>query len=211
MSSQKGVALVFVDHIGARPDRLLLEAFGADLLVIGLGQDIAGQERHPHEEGRLVTHDVGGDPISLDFVIAGGRPDERYGIGAVLRPRAFERPHDVLGRERRPVVPFDVRANVHPKLGLVVVPAPRGQEARLEREVRHLPDILVEDGAIDGLDAWIDSGGTVRRIERRQVDVIGDGERVLGPRPNGAPSEKFGEKRARAERQGLAPSDLHHP
>ena len=38
---------------------------------------------------------------------------------------------------------------------------------------------------------------------------LGDGERVLGPRPNGASGEKLGEKRARAERQSLAPSDLH--
>ena len=50
----------------------------------------------------------------------------------------------------------------------------------------------------------------VRRIERGQIDVKGDGERVLAGRANGARGKQVGEKRARAERQGLAPSDLHH-
>ena len=52
---------------------------------------------------------------------------------------ALERPDDVLGRERRAVVPDDALAHVHPDLGLVVVPAPVGQQAGLEREVGFWP------------------------------------------------------------------------
>ncbi|MBN9183266.1 MAG: hypothetical protein J0I66_09765, partial [Microbacterium sp.] len=57
--------------------------------------------------------------------------------------RALERPHDVFGRERRAVVPDDAFSNVHPDLGLVVVPAPSGKQARRERKIGVLADRLI--------------------------------------------------------------------
>jgi hypothetical protein len=137
LEPEEGVALILVDHIGARADRLLLEAFRADFLVIGLGQHVAGKERHPHEEGRLEADGVCSNPIAVDLVIAGGRPDEGNGIGAVFLAGALERPDDILRSQRRAVLPLDVLSNVHPELRLVVAPA---------RQAVRIPGLSVRSG-----------------------------------------------------------------
>ena len=61
LQPQERVALEFLDHVRAGADRRLLETFGADLLVIGLRQHVAGEERHPFEQGRIEFLDVAGD------------------------------------------------------------------------------------------------------------------------------------------------------
>ena len=105
LQPQERVALIFVDHVGAGADRLLLEALRADLGVIGLRQHIAGEERHPLEDGRIEILDVGRDAIAFDLEIAERGPDEGDGVAALRVAGALDRPDDVLGRQRRAVVP----------------------------------------------------------------------------------------------------------
>ena len=110
------------------------------------------------------------------------------------------------GVERRAVVPNDAFAHVHPGLGLVLVPAPLGQQAGREREIGVLADVLIEDRAVDRLDGRIDRGRADGRIERRQVDVEGDGQLVARPAParrrrRSNPDRKLAPPRASAWRR----------
>ena len=119
-------------------------------------------------------------------------------VAAVRLAGALERPDDVLRREGRAVMPGDAFAHVHPHLGLVVVPAPVGEQARLEVEVGLLADVLVEDRAVDRLDRRVDGGRPDGRIEGRQVDVVGDGHRVaLGAPANAAACKHAGPSEGR--------------
>ena len=70
LEPEKRVALERVDLVGTGADRRLLETFRADLLVIGFGQNIGGEEGHPFEQGRLEFQDVAGDGIAVDLVVA---------------------------------------------------------------------------------------------------------------------------------------------
>src|SRR5271155_5272898 len=179
---QISVALVGVDHVGAGADRILLEAAWADLLVIGLRQHVAGEERHPLEDDGIVLLDVGGDALAVDLEVVDAGPDERYRVAAIGLARALDRPHDVFGRKRGAVMPDDIFADVHPDLALVVVPTPTGKQAGLERQIRFLTNILIEDRAIDRLDRRIDRRGPDVRVKGRDIDVVGDAERVADRR-----------------------------
>ena len=75
-------------------------------------------------------------------------------------------------------MPEDAFTDSHRHLGLVVVEAPFGQQARLEAQVRRLADILIENGAVDRLNGRIDRRRATGRIEAGQIDVKGDCQRV---------------------------------
>ena len=182
LETQIGVALIGVDHVRAGADRRFLEALRADLFEVGLGQHVAGEERHPLEEHRVVLLHVGGDALAVDLEVVDAGPDERDWIAAVRLAFALDRPNDVFRRERGAVVPDDVFPHVHPHLALVVVPAPGGEQAGLEGEIGLLADVLIEDRAIDRLDGRIDRGRPDLRVEGRQVDVVGDVECAAGGR-----------------------------
>ena len=191
--TEERIALILVHHVGAGADRLFLEPFRADLLVVGLRQNIAGQERHPFEDCRIELLDVGGDAIAVDLVVAETAPDELNRIAGLRVARALQRPNDVSRRKRRTVVPDDPFAHVHPGLGLVVVPAPFGQKPGSEGKVWILADVLIVDRPIDRLDGRIDRGGSNGRIERRKIDVIGDRQRVARLRGrDSSAKQKFG-------------------
>ena len=134
LEPQIGVALVGVDHVRAGADRLLLELLRADFLEISLRQHVAGEERHPLEDDRIVLLHVGGDALAIDLEVVDAGPDERHRVAAVRLGLALDRPHHVFGRERCAVMPNDTFAYVHPNLALVVVPAPGGEQAGLERK-----------------------------------------------------------------------------
>ncbi|ENN87229.1 hypothetical protein RHSP_24919 [Rhizobium freirei PRF 81] len=108
-------------------------------------------------------------------------------------------------------MPGDALADVHPDLGLVVVPAPGRQQARLKLQVRSLADELVEDRAIDRLDRRIDRRWPCSRVERGQVDVEGDGQRAgFGCFHRRPACENPSNECCCAEAQGLAPSKRCH-
>ncbi len=108
-------------------------------------------------------------------------------------------------------MPGHAGADVHPHLGLVVVPAPGGEQPRLEREVRLLADELVEHRAIDRLDGRVHRRGTGGRVERRQVDVVGDGERVARRgRGEAALGDHGRQERAGSCRERLATVQCQH-
>ena len=117
LEPHEGVALEFLDHVGAGADRRLLEAFGADLLVIGLRQDVAGQERHPLEIDRVELHDVAGDLVAVDLEVVDVLPDELDRVAGLLVAGALQRPDHVLGREGRAVMPGHAFAHRHHDLG----------------------------------------------------------------------------------------------
>lgn len=171
------IALVFLDHIGAGADGTCFEAFGADLCVIGLRQDVTGQERHPFEQRRVEFLDVAGDHIVGNRKITYLRPHEIDRIAGLGVRGALQRPDDVLGAEGRPVVPGHALAHLHLDLLVVVGPAPFGDQAGRERQVRLLGDVLVEHRLINALDRRIDRRGSGGRIPGRQVDVVGDRQR----------------------------------
>ena len=52
------------------------------------------------------------------------------------------------------------------------------EQARLERQVGILRDVGIEDRLIERLDGRVDCRTADRRVEGRQVDVIGDGQRA---------------------------------
>ncbi len=178
LQPQERVAFERIDLVGAGADRRLLESFGADFLVIGLRQDVTGEERHPFEQRRLELQHVAGNGIAVDLVVADLGPDELDRVAALRVGRALQRPHHVVRRHRRAVMPGRALAHLHADFGAVGVPAPFGQKARLEREIRRLADIGIEHRLVDRLDRRIDRGQADGRVERRQVDVIGDGERT---------------------------------
>ena len=210
LEPQIGVALIGIDHVRAGADRLFLEALRPDFLEIGFRQHVAGEERHPLEQHRIVLLDVGGDLLAVDLEVVDAGPDERYRVAAVRLALALDRPHHVFGRQRRTVMPNDAFAHVHPNLALVVVPAPAGEQAGLEREVRLLADILIEDRPVDRLDGRVDRGRPGLRIERRQVDVVGDVERGAD---GGAGKARRRQQRAEetaARREGLTTREIEH-
>ena len=210
LEPQVGVALISVDHVGAGADRLFLEALGADLFVIGLGQHVAGEERHPLEEHRVVLLHVGGDAMAVDLEVVDAGPNERHRIAAFRVAFALDRPNDVFGRKRRAVVPDDILPHVHPNLGLVVVPAPAGEQAGFECQIGFLADVLIEYRAVDRLDRRIDRGGPDVGVEGRQVDVISDVERVAGGGAGKAPRRQQRCKEAAARREGLTTRNVEH-
>lgn len=69
LQTDEGVPLELFHHVGAGADGGGLEALGADLFVIGLGQDVAGEEIHPLEDRRVELGDVGNDLVALDPVV----------------------------------------------------------------------------------------------------------------------------------------------
>ena len=170
--AHESVALVFLDHIGAGANRRGFEAFGADLSVIGFRQDIAGQERHPFEQGRIEFLDVAGDDVVGRDEIVDFRPDEIDRIAGLRIGGALQRPDDVFGGERRAVMPGRALAHFHFYFLVVVGPAPFGDEAGRERQIRFLRDILIEHRLIDALD---------RRVDRRHGPSAGshDGRLTL--------------------------------
>ena len=167
LEPQIGVAFVGIDHIGAGADRLLLEALRAYFLEVRLGQNVAGEEGHPLEDDRVVLLHVGCDALAVDLEVVDAGPDERDRVAAVRLGLALDRPDNVFRRERRTVMPGNAFAHVHPHFALVVVPAPAGEQAGLESEIRLLADILIEDRAVDRLDGWVDRRRPGLRIERR--------------------------------------------
>ena len=176
LEPQECVALEGVNLVRAGSDRRLLKTFGADLLEIGFRQHIAGEERHPLEQRRLEFQHIAGNGVAVDLVVADFRPDELDRIAAFRVGRARQRPDHVFRRHRRAVVPDRILANLHRHFRLIRVPAPFGQKTRLERQIRRLADIGVEDRLVDRLDGRIDRGHADRRIERRQIDIVGDGQ-----------------------------------
>ena len=193
-----GVALELLDHIGAGTDGCRLEAFGTDAFVIGLGQDVAGQEIHPLEDRRVELGDIGDDLVALDAVVGQRAPDELdraagFGVGD-----AGQRPSHVFRRQRAAVMPGHAVTDGHPDLGLVVVPAPFGQDAGGGFQVGLLQDVLVEDRLIDALDRRVHSAWADGRIPGGQVDVIGDDQLFDGL---GASGKSESAKRKRGSRK----------
>ena len=123
---------------------------------------------------------------------------------------ALDRPDDVLGRERRAVVPDDVLSHVHPDFALVVTPTPGREQSGLEREIWLLADVLIEDRAIDRLDGRIDRRRAGLGIEGRQVDVEGDVECAAGGRNGKALRRKQCCQKAAAGRERLTTRDVEH-
>src|SRR5262249_61648748 len=111
----------------------------------------------------------------LEVVDAG--PNECDRVAAVRLGLALNRPDNVFRRQLRAVMPDYAFADVHPDLGLVVVPAPAGEQAGLEGEIGLLADILIEDRAVDRLDGRVDRRRPDLRVERWKVDVVGDVQR----------------------------------
>src|ERR1700722_2145164 len=107
-------------------------------------------------------------------------------------------------------MPNDTFAYVHPNLALVVVPAPGGEQAGLEGKIGLLPDILIKDGTVDRLDRWVDRGRPGLRIKRRQVDVVGDVERVADGRARKALRHQQSADESAARREGLTTRDVEH-
>ena len=98
-------------------------------------------------------------------------------------------------------MPDDALAHVHPGLRLVLVPAPFCQKAGREGEIGVLTDILIVDRAIDRLDRGIDRRRPRRRVERGQVDVEGDRQRVARLRESSPPPPRIS-----SDRKVAAPS-----
>ena len=136
LQADEGIALELLDHVGAGSDGGLLETFRTDLLVVGLGQDVAGEEAHPLEEGGFELLHVGGDAIAVDLEVADLGPHELDRVAGLGLAGALERPHDVFGREGRTVVPGDAALHIHDDLRAVVVPAPFLEQAGREAEGR---------------------------------------------------------------------------
>jgi len=74
---------------------------------------------------------------------------------------AGQRPGDIFGGEWRSIMPGHAFADGHHDLGLVVVPAPVGQQTGCRRKVWLLQDELVEHRLVDPLDC---------RVDRRRAD-----------------------------------------
>src|ERR1700722_5342089 len=210
LEAEIGVALVGVDHIGTGADRLLLEALRADLLEIGLGQDVAGKEGHPLEQVGHELLDVGGDAFAVDVEVVDAGPHERDRIAAIGLGLAFDRPNDIFRRKRRAVVPDHALAHVHPDFGLVVVPAPAGEQARLESQIGLLAHILIEDRAVDPLNGRVDRGRPDLRIERRKVNVVGDVERRADGRTRKALRNQQRANETAAGGEGLTTREIEH-
>ena len=118
---------------------------------------------------------------ALDLEVADLAPDELDRIAALRVARALQRPHHVLRRDRRAVVPESALAHRHQHLGLVLVPAPFGQQARLEGQIGFLIDVGVEHRLVDRLDGRIHRRWPGGRIPGRQRNVVGDGQDFVAP------------------------------
>ena len=209
LEAHEGVLLELVDHVGAGADRRLLEAFGADLLVIGLRQDVAGEERHPLEQRRVELDDVAGDLVAVDLEVADVLPDELDRVAGLFLAGALQRPDHVLGGERRAVMPGDAFAHRHHHLLVVVAPAPFGEQARREGQVGLLRDELVEHRLVDALDGRVDRRGPGRRVPGRQVDVVGDGQLACLRRGDLRHAERRHAERRGAVAQKFASVECH--
>jgi len=168
-----------LDQVSPRPDRLLLEAGGADLLVVLLRDRIAGEEGHPLEQIGDVLLDVAGNVVAFGLEASDARPDDRADRVACLRVGgAVQVPDDVLRRHGCAVAPEGAAAHFHLALGLVGVPAPLGEQAGLERRVVVLVDELVEDAFPERLQRRVHRRRAARRVPAGQGDVVGEDERV---------------------------------
>jgi hypothetical protein len=174
-----GVALELLDHIGPAADRLVFPALGAGGGIGLLRQHVAGQEGHPLEQRRLEFLDVGGDGVAVDAEVVDLAPDELDRVAARGIAGALQRPDHVFGGDRGAVVPERVLAHRHQHLGLVLVPAPFGQQAGLEGQVGVLVDIGIEHRLVIGLDGRVDRRRPGGRVPRRQRNVVGDGQDLL--------------------------------
>jgi hypothetical protein len=124
-----------VDHVGAGADGRGLEALGAHALVVGLGQDVAGEEVHPLEDRGVEGLHVGRHLVAVSAKFSSVAPDELIGLPVSGSAGAGEGPGHVLGGEGGAVVPGDAVAHDHADLGAVLFPAPFGEEARGGLEV----------------------------------------------------------------------------
>ena len=176
LEADKRIALEFLHHVRAAANRLALPALRAGLGVGLPGQYVAGQESHPLEQRWLEFLHVGRNLLAIDREVADLAPDELDRIAAVGVPGALERPHHVVRRNRAAVVPESAFAHFHFDPGLVLAPAPLGEQSRLEGQVRVLVDVGIEHGFIKRLDGRVHRRRPGGRIPRWQRDVVGDGE-----------------------------------
>lgn len=94
-----GAMLELVDHVGAGADGGGLKALGPDLFVIGLGQDVAGQEIHPFEDRGFKPRHVGGHGVALGPDIGQRSPDELDRVAGLFIRCTGQRPGHILGGE----------------------------------------------------------------------------------------------------------------
>ena len=168
------VALELFHHVGTAADRLRFESLRALGRISLLGKHVASEEGHPLEQRGLELLDVGGDDVTVDLEVADLAPDELDRVAGLGIARALQRPDDVLGRDRRAVVPEGSLAHRHLHFGPVLAPAPLGEQPRLEREVGLLVDVRIEHRLVDRLDRRVHCRWPGGRIPGRQRDVVGD-------------------------------------
>ena len=137
-----GVTFIGVHLVGAGANRILLKPVGTHFFIIGFRQHIAGEERHPFEQRRIIRHYVCGDAVAVHLVVGDFRPKELDRVAAFWVSRAGERPNHILRREGRAVMPSDVWPHVHPDFAAIGAPAPGGEQAGLEGEVAFLANII---------------------------------------------------------------------
>jgi len=146
------VTLVFLEHVRAGAHRVRLHPLNADLLGIGLGDDVAGAEGQPLRGSRKrlgKAHDRLGRRDHLDIRHDAEADDE---IDLV----AFDETlvigiGEVLGRQPRSVGEFDVVAKLDVKAQPVIRQFPFRHDGGNERQIRRLVERLVEDGFQDRL------------------------------------------------------------
>ena len=164
LEADEGIAFELFHHVWAAADRLAFPALRPRFGVGLLRHDIARQESHPLEQRRLEFLDVRRDLLAIDLEVADLAPDELDRIAGLRVAGAFQRPHHILRRNRATVVPERILAHFHLDLGPVLVPAPFGQQARLEGQVRVLVDVGIEHGLVDRLDGRVNSRRAGGRI-----------------------------------------------
>ena len=164
LQAHKGVLFELFHHIGAGANRGLFKPFRAHCGVICLGQHIAGQEIHPLKDRGVELFDIGRNRVAIHREIGKRGPDEvdrvaGFGVGGALKA-----PCHVFGGKGRTVVPSHAFAHGHVHLGLVIVPAPFGQQTGGGFQVGLLQDELVKHRLVQALNGRVHRRGACGRI-----------------------------------------------